>query len=199
MSSGKIRLVALKITLELRAAQKKRRISQTTYWALRRNFFMSWYWTHKVTQSRQCLRSSSVRIKRQYKCSWSGWHHFVGPMPLSWTRWQFQADIGGDHPISPTIFILLINCRIGQEGQQWPHNRVHLIRHKAMLINKVGERKFSHFAQNGQETNDRRHHGVYVDKRYFCSSFDCVPRRKLSGWKLQMIIPFYIVPRGHVH
>ncbi len=29
-------------------------------------------------------------------------------------------------PISLTIFILLINGRIGREGQQWPHNRVNL-------------------------------------------------------------------------
>ncbi len=41
-------------------------------------------------------------------------------------RWQSQADITGDQPISLAIFILLINGRIGHEDQQWPHNRVNL-------------------------------------------------------------------------
>ncbi len=48
------------------------------------------------------------------------------PMSLSSMRWQSQADIARNQPISLTIFILLINGRIGHEGQQWPHNRVNL-------------------------------------------------------------------------
>ncbi len=57
--------------------------------------------------------------------------HFIAavdskPMSLSWMRWQLQANIADDQPISLTIFILLINGRIGHEGQQWPHNRVNL-------------------------------------------------------------------------
>ncbi len=57
--------------------------------------------------------------------------HFIAtvdskPMSLSWMRWQSQADIADDHPISLTIFILLINSRIGHEDQQSPHDRVNL-------------------------------------------------------------------------
>ncbi len=48
------------------------------------------------------------------------------PMSLSWMRWQFQADIADDQPISLTIIILLINSRIGPEDQQSPHDRVNL-------------------------------------------------------------------------
>ncbi len=48
------------------------------------------------------------------------------PISLSWMRWQPRADVTGDQPISLTTFILLINGRIGHEGQQWPHNCVNL-------------------------------------------------------------------------
>ncbi len=48
------------------------------------------------------------------------------PMSLSWMRWQSQADIAGEQAISLAIVILLINGRIGHEGQQWPHGRVNL-------------------------------------------------------------------------
>ncbi len=48
------------------------------------------------------------------------------PMSLSWMRWQSQADIAGDQPISLSIFVLLINGRIGHEDQQSPHDRVNL-------------------------------------------------------------------------
>ncbi len=48
------------------------------------------------------------------------------PMSLSWMRWQSHADIADDQPISLTIFILLINSRIGHEGQQSPNDCVNL-------------------------------------------------------------------------
>ncbi len=37
-----------------------------------------------------------------------------------------QADIADDQPISLTIFILLINDRIGHEDKQSPHDRDNL-------------------------------------------------------------------------
>ncbi len=62
--------------------------------------------------------------------------HFIAtvdsnPMSLWWMRWQSHAHIADDHPISLTIFILLINSRIGHKDQQSPHDRVNL---KYMVI-----------------------------------------------------------------
>ncbi len=53
------------------------------------------------------------------------WRHFIANVIVV-MRWQSQADIAGVQPISLTIWILLINIRIGHEDQQSPHDRVNL-------------------------------------------------------------------------
>ncbi len=107
-------------------------------------------------------------------------------MSLSWMRWQSQADIADDQPISLTIFILLINSRIGHANQQSPHDRINL---KYTVIFLAQQDEFSKcvfhwgpaffrasFPYTDLQTDDerkntdfrRRRHSIYpVGQHYF--------------------------------